>query len=345
MKPSANPAPSRRPVTRKQVKLNLRRPAMPPEDEIGVEKKSHFWMWVGLVALFHLVAICILAWVYHASPTPPPETFMSLMPEGDNVKGTPGNQQAAKIGATTPAPSVHHTPPAPKPVPPQATVEPPPTSPPARAPIQPPPLVKPKAPPLALDKPAKPVKPVSPKPKVKVDLTLQDGPASETAKPVVKPKTHVKKAAPKPVTDTNDSPDKPESHPNDSGLSREAVAKALGKKLQNAGTENATKTGTYGAANGHPSPFSDFYNSLSQQIQSKWTPPQLTDTSAVNPIIKIHVEKDGRVPPESVTLAKSSGNQVYDDQAMSAARSLGYTLEPLPDGCDPDISITIDITH
>ena len=49
---------------------------------------------------------------------------------------------------------------------------------------------------------------------------------------------------------------------------------------------------------------------------SQWESPNLADETAVNPIVQIHVEKDGRVPPESVHLVQSSGNPTYDDSAV-----------------------------
>jgi len=78
---------------------------------------------------------------------------------------------------------------------------------------------------------------------------------------------------------------------------------------------------------------------IHDQVMSQWQSPNISDENTVNPIVQIYVEKDGRVPPESVHLVQSSGNTVYDDSAVAAAKSLGYLHEPLPDGCPPDISI------
>ncbi len=54
--------------------------------------------------------------------------------------------------------------------------------------------------------------------------------------------------------------------------------------------------------------FADFYAAIRDQVMNQWESPNLTDETAVNPIVQIHVEKDGRVPPESVHLIQSSGN-------------------------------------
>jgi TonB family protein len=78
---------------------------------------------------------------------------------------------------------------------------------------------------------------------------------------------------------------------------------------------------------------------------SQWQSPNLADETAVNPIVQIHVEKDGRVPAESAHLIQSSGNASYDDSALAAAKNLGYLHEPLPDGCPPDIPITFKLTR
>jgi outer membrane biosynthesis protein TonB len=331
---------------KKQVRLNLqrRRSAPEPAGELEIEPKNNFWRWVGVVALLHLVAICIVGFYYEASPTPPPPVqFMSLLPPGQVVKGEPGPVEAPKVGATTPAPSVvHHNQPPPEPTP--VAIKP---APPVPTPTPPPqPVVKSDAPSLVPVKPA-PAKPTPPKPKVKVDLTLQDGPAPTTpAKHVTKPKPHVKKSAPTAVADDTNAPDKDTpSNPNSDGLSKEQIAAKLGQRMQASGTENAVNHGTSGAEHTQANPFQDFYLSVRDQVMSKWTSPNLADETAVTPEVTIHVEKDGRVPPEMVTLTRSSGNQAYDDSAVAAAKSLGYLLQPLPDGCPPDIHINFKLTR
>jgi len=314
--------PRRLAAPKRKVRLDLkRRPAPEPEDEVGLRQKSHFWKWVWLVALFHLVAISLFYLVYEAIPvTKPPEQFISLLPPGDVVKGTPGVQEAHKLGPTTPAPVVHHES---APPPPVAAIPPP-----KPAPTPPPPILKTDAPPVALDKPVPP-KP----PKVKVDLTLADAPAAD--KPMTKPKHHVKKPAVKTPDDSDTA-----SNPDSAGLSREQIAAKLGEKLDAAGIKNALKSGTSGSDHSQASPFAEFYAMLHDQVMEQWVVPNLIDDSAVNPVVEIHVEKDGRVPPESVQLTRSSGNPAYDDSAVAAAKGLGFLHEPLPDGCPPDISIT-----
>ncbi len=48
--------------------------------------------------------------------------------------------------------------------------------------------------------------------------------------------------------------------------------------------------------------------SIRDQAMDLWQNPNLSDENAVDPVVQIHVEKDGRVPPESVYLLHSSGN-------------------------------------
>jgi TonB family protein len=345
MKPTTGSVRPRRiaaPKPRKKVRLDLkRRPEPEPGPEIITEKKSKFGRVVLLVALLHLLVIAIACYIYQLTPAPkPPEQFISLLPEGSVVKGTAGPQQAHKLGPTTSAPTVHHhtssstpppkpaavTPPKPKLIVPPPTIEPP-------SQLTPATLDKPKpAPP----KPTPP-KPTPPKPKIKVDLTLADAPDQ----PVDKPKHQPKKPA-KPTHDTDDdSADNPDS----AGLSKEQIAAQLGEKLDAAGVKNAAATGKSGAPNAHPNNFSDFYASIRDQVMSQWQSPNLSDETAINPVVQIHVENDGRVPASSVHLIQSSGNAIYDDSAVAAARNLGYLHEPLPQGCPPDIPITFKLTR
>jgi TonB family protein len=315
-----------RTAPRRKVRLNLQRRSKPePEDEVEARKKSSFWKWVALVALLHVLALGIVYFVYQSMPAPkPPEQFISLLPEGDVVKGTAGAQEAHRLGPTTAAPTAHPT-----------TATPPPPA--AIKPLAPPPILKPEAPPVALDKPIP-----KPPPKVKVDLTLVDGPATD--KPVTKPKHHIKKPVVKP---TEEKPDNSESasNPDSTGLSKEQIAAKLGDKLDAEGIKDAQKTGTSGSVNSHPNAFADFYAMIRDQVMSQWQSPNLSDDTAVNPIVEIHVEKDGRVPVESVHLIQSSGNATYDDSALTAAKNLGYLHEPLPDGCPPDIPITFKLNR
>jgi len=330
------------PQSRKKVRLDLkRRPTPVPEEELGLQQKSSFWKWVGLVALLHVLVIGIVGLVYSWTPAPkPPEQFISLLPEGDVVKGTPGAQEAHKLGATTPAPTAHHhtsTPP-----PKTATAKPKPVIP---KPLLPPPTIEPLTPSnLAVDKPTpKPPPPKPTPPKVKVDLTLADGPTPAVDKP--KPKPHHDKPVVKPTDESQDENHDAETNPDSTGLSKEQIAEKLGEKLDSAGIKDAKNTGTSGAANAHPNSFADFYASIRDQVMSQWQSPDLADETAVNPIVQIHVEKDGQVPPESVHLIQSSGNPAYDDSAVAAAKNLGYLHEPLPDGCPPDIPITFKLTR
>jgi len=344
MKPTAGYAKPRRLASPKtansrETRLNLqRRPKPDPLDDIGTEQKSNFWKWFLLVALFHIFAFAVLYFIYGWVPAAkPPEQFISLLPQGDVVKGTPGAQEAHKVGPTTTASVAHHAPPPPPPAPAAKIIPPPPK------PITPPPVLRPAALASPLDKPIPkpPPKPTPPKPpKVKVDLHLADAPATADAKPVTKPKTHPKKPAEKPTTDEDS-----ESSTDSPGLSKEEIAAKLGEKTDAAGIKNATKTGTSGSANAHPNDFSDFYAAIRDQVMSQWESPNLTDETTINPIVEIHVNKDGRVPVESVHLVQSSGNPTYDESALTAAKNLGYLHEPLPDGCPPDIPITFKLTR
>jgi TonB family protein len=334
--------PRRLAARKKQVRLDLRRATPPsPDNELLDQHQGTFWKWFALVALFHVIAICLFGLFYAMTPAPkPPEPYLNLMPEGSTVNGTPGVQAAPKISQATQAPAVHHTQP-PEPITP---VQPQPVKPPpqvAIAPQLPKPIVKADLQPVLREKPITP-----PKPKVKVDLKLADGPTPVVEKPVVKPKPHLKKPVAVVKPSDADAPDRDaDAAPDSHGLSREQVAEQLGKKLADAGVKDETKVGVSGAANSQANSFADFYAMIHDQVMDKWQHPSELQDNIVDPVVQIHVEKDGRVPPESVTLVKSSGDQACDDSALTAAKNLGNLLQPLPDGCPPDISITFKLTH
>jgi len=350
MKSPAGYGQPRRKGVQKQVRLNLRRttPRPSPEEQLETRQKGNFWKWFAVVALFHVFLFIIVILLYRPSAPKPPPTFINLMPDGDIVKGKSTPQSAPKLGATTLAPAVHHHHKtiAKPPTPPQEET-PPPTpvaiKPPPVEHVHPKPIIGKDAPPLAEIKP-KPAKPAPPKPKVKVDLTLADAPDSDTEKPVHKVKA--KKKTPPPAEERNDKPDQEASHPDTHGLSKEKIAQLLGDNLEASGVDKAVKTGASGSSGAHEkNPYGDFYATIMEQIINKWQEPNLIDPQAVDPVILIHVEKDGHVPTDRVTLVTSSGNRAIDDSALAAARSLGYLLQPLPDGCPPDISITLKLTH
>ncbi len=329
-KPRRMTAPPRR------TRLDLqRRPKPEPEDDIGQQQNKTFWKWVLLVALLHVAVILgTYVFVLFAPPAKPPEQFITLLPPGDTVKGTPGIQEARKVGATTHAAPAHHA----APPPPTPAVETPRVvTPPAAVKPPPIPIMKDNAPPIVPAKPVPPKPATPPKPKVKVDLEEVVRSDAAATDPTPKPAKHHAK---KPVKKPDDAQDDAESSPDNTGLSKEEIAAKLGEKLNASGVKDALKSGASGSDHGKDNSFGEFYAMVHDQVMEQWTLPNQVDDAAVNPVVEIHVEKDGHVPPELVHLVTSSGNQAYDDSALQAAEHLGYLREPLPDGCPPDISIT-----
>jgi len=342
MKPTAGYAKPRRvaePPLR--ARLNLQRRPKPPDPEEDLEDRQSraFWRVVVLVALFHVLVIlgASLYYLFFAPAPKPPDQFITLLPPGDTVHGSPGAQKAHKTGATQQAaPHKASAPPPPAPAhvaPPQPKAA---TPPPVVKPPPPTPIVKESAP--APVKPPKPVKPAKPKPetpKVKIDLHEVDRTdATDTpAKPV---KHHAKK----PVKNPDTSQDDADSSPDNTGLSKQQIAEKLGDKLDASGSHNAQKYGASGAPNGHANEFQDFYALIANQVQDAWNSPM--SPAQNEPIVGMHVERNGRVVPESVHLITSSGDAAYDQAAIETVKRLGYLHEPLPDGCPPDITIRIN---
>jgi len=333
MKP---PAGKPRPVARKPTQLNLRRtPTWPEEDELNERPDGQFWKWFGIVFLCHVIAFIVLLLAF-SHRTKPKQEFISLLPPGDVVKGSPGQQAAQKISNATPAPSqASEATPPPRPVTPLKPkvvhkVEPPTP--------KPTPIVKEDAP-RAITPPVPKPKPKPVKPKVKVDLTLADAPDDDTpappkpAKPSkAKPKKTVHKADISSDTETDAQ-----------GLSKQQVAAKLGDEFHDEGVPQGTAHGVNGDRHGHKNDFSAFYQSIHDQVMAKWSVPNAVDPTATDPVVHIHVEKDGRVPAELVRLEHPSGNPAFDQSALEAARGMHYTLQPLPDGCPPDMSIVFNL--
>jgi TonB family protein len=349
MKSPAGQPRARRPVPKRPVQLNLRRtPTWPEEDELH-EPRGNFWTWFAIIFLVHVVGLVVLLILFHSRTPKPPEAFMEVFqPPGDVAKGTAGQQAAHKISPTTPAPShpvvATPVPPPPTPVKPEP-VKPkveqviPPTPKPA-----PPPIIKDEAseqaPPVKPPTP-KPVKVEPPKPKIKVDLSrLVDAPTDDQPPPKIKPKVHPKKIV-KPAQARPDAAAETESET--SGLSPAEVARRIGDKLRAAGVEQGRTDGPNGSTHSTASDFADFYQSIHDQVMNKWSEPNLVDETAIDPVVQIHIEKNGRVPAGLVKLLRSSNNPAFDQSALEAARAMGRTLQPLPDGCPPDISITFNL--
>ncbi len=211
--------------------------------------------------------------------------------------------------------------------------------------------------PVAKEEPSKPApkkpkaEPTPEKPKVRLaknDLQLTDAPESETTdKPAAAKPSLAKKDKPKaaPSESTSAEHDKPAA-PEKPGPTAAEIAAKFGAKLQAAGVKDSVKVGTSGSIQTpKENPYAGFYASVRDQVMNKWEHPNLSDETAINPVVTIHVEKDGRVPAEGVFLSRSSGNKSYDDSAVAAAKRLGFTLQPLPEGCPPDIHITFKLTR
>jgi TonB family protein len=339
MKPTAGYAKPRRvtaPPTQR-ARLNLqRRPKPDPSEELGDRQSQALWKWVVWIALVHVLVIVGASLYYLFAPAPkPPDQFITLMPLGTEAHGSPGAQQAHKVGATQQA--APHKASAP---PPPASAHVAPTQPPK--PVTPPPVVKPPPPtpsPNAIApapvKPPKPVKPVKPKPetpKVKVDLHEVDR-TDATDTPAKPAKHHAKK----PVKTPDDSQDDNDASRDTTGLSKQQIAAKLGDKFDAAGSHNAQKYGPDGQANGHANDFQDFYAMIRDQVRDAWNSPMTP--AQTEPVVGIHVETDGRVPAESVHLIRSSGDPAYDQAALDTVKRLGFLHEPLPHGCPPDITI------
>jgi TonB family protein len=342
---------------------------------------EHFKRTFAYVTGAHLLLLLILLiWAVaqpKQKPLAPPLVLLRL---GDLVKGnTTGLSEGPKVGKqwepAAPAPPAAAAKPAPEPAKPVTPPAPQKIqTPPKPQPVTPPEPVKavePTPAPEPTPKPAdpntwspeksKPVKPKKPTPTQSVEKVNPDKavPADKPSRPKVdlskldltkevsrsngtagssRPTTAKGKHA-SPV-DGNDEQGTGEAENGVRGMSKEGVAEKLGAALKNSGVTNAVKIGRSGDPNGGGNDNAWYYTIIRDQMYTAWQPPMTVSSKRLHAIIQILVEKSGAI--SKVELLQSSGNQEYDDSALSAARSVGRIKQPLPEGLDGNITITFN---
>ena len=104
VKPRRLSAPKTAP--KKKVRLDLkRRPEPKPEEDLEIRQKGHFWKWVILVALFHVVAISLFYFIYEfSSPVKPPQEFISLFPKATSSRERPARRKHPRSDQAHPRP-------------------------------------------------------------------------------------------------------------------------------------------------------------------------------------------------------------------------------------------------
>ena len=200
---------------------------------------------------------------------------------------------------------------------------------------KPPPIIKDDAREQAPPVKPKPVKPTPPKvakaepakPKIKVDLShLVDAPDTDEPTPVkAKPKVHPKK-----TTHTEEKPARDAVESENDGLTRPPRWPASwARSWRPRAPTRARRPGPNGSTHSKANEFADFYQSIHDQVMSKWSVPNTVDDTAIDPIVRIHVEKDGRVPADRVTLERSSNNPAFDQSALAGRARHGLHASTL----------------
>jgi TonB family protein len=277
-----------------------------------------------IVTVLHAVVIAAIGWIQFRPPPPEPIKTINLINPGSLVKGTPGPSES-------PAVKKFETPP-----PAAAAAAPPPKSP--QLPQTPPP-VKTQPPPAAAEAPQPPSE--IPLAKTKTSTTPPAAPAEKPKKVAVKVNKNVVTRQNASTASSSSSASSPAAHTAspDAG----SVANRLGTALRNSGVATATATGPDGAANGTRSDFSDYYTLIRNQMYEKWDQPIQFAGKKLRTQIQIIVEKSGLL--STVSLLTTSGNSVFDESALTAARSVKQIREPLPDGMNGTITIDFKLTE
>jgi TonB family protein len=193
----------------------------------------------------------------------------------------------------------------------------------------------------------------TPKPTPALKATPKPMP-KPTPKPTPKPKPSPKKiilakASPKPSPKTKSTPGETDEHAEqaESEAEKKKIAKAaLAKKEMSneeklppkaAAAELGSGKGTSPGAGGHgggaggQSEFGWYGSMLHDRFYSEWVPPptNLTSGDKISALVKIRIEKDGRV--SSFEIVKPSGNAVFDESVAATSKRV-TEVDPLPAG-------------
>ncbi|MFN8549166.1 MAG: TonB family protein [Candidatus Eisenbacteria bacterium] len=194
----------------------------------------------------------------------------------------------------------------------------------------------------------KPAPPITP-PKVE-----EKKPALEK-KPIEKPK-ETKQEKPKPEaakTSTNSKDDKPKTH------ERNAPENAPDRpaKAGSADTLKVPKSDLPHVGNatgdisikvdGPMDPFSYYLQLVQQKISREWDPPTdlRSGSDGITASVRFRIQRDGTVPPASISVEEPSGNYLFD-RAMLQALTAAGTLPPLPsDYAAQDLGLEITFVY
>lgn len=307
-----------------------------------MSKDARFWRNVIVIGLAHVAMIVGLVRWSHASKPASTQSIVWM----NGGAGNGGIATTARENTPVPKPVKVAAPAPPEPAP--SKTEPPeedrPDSTTARSDIQ---LAAPKPSPSATPKP-------SPTPLVKA--TPKSGPKpkptpkpSPKASPKPSPrKTVLAKASPKPSPKVKPTPE--ESDEQGDATEAEAEKKQIAKPdLEKKTAEHdpapnkvnavqpGTGKGTSGGRGGHAggaggdSPFGWYGSMLHDRLYSEWIQPttSLSSGAKVSALVKIRIEKDGRV--SNFEIVKPSGNEVVDESVSAVAKRV-VEVDPLPAG-------------
>ena len=302
-----------------------------------MSKDARFWRNVALIGVAHIaVVIGLVRWSREPK---------NINPRSVVWMNGGGYGAAGPSNATAPTPVKLATPPPETPAPPKKdeSEEDRPVLTSAKSEIQLPvatPKPLPTATPRSTSTPAvkatpKPTPKHSPKPSPK-----------PTTKPSPK-KIVIAKATPKPSPKAKPSPDESDEEKEAEAEKKRIAKAALAKKdaletgdkpikkaiAAGGGTGQGTSSGTGGRGGGAgtASQFGWYGSMLHDRFYSEWVQPTTTvsSDSKISALVKIRIEKDGRV--SSFEVIKPSGNLMIDESVAAVAKRVTQ-VDPLPPG-------------
>jgi TonB family protein len=119
------------------------------------------------------------------------------------------------------------------------------------------------------------------------------------------------------------------------------VASSLAEALNSSG---ATKSigGVAVGGGGSSGEFSAFYKVIQEQMYQAWLPPKELVGFKQGTAVQIRVAPDGTILEASILT--SSGNVLFDQSALAAARKVGKLPQPRPEGCPEFITVNFRLT-
>lgn len=301
-------------------------------------KKVMLWVTVAHVLLLAI----LLFWKPSKTPPPPEMTMLEMIDEVGTVSSSKGPEPIPKVATGPVIGNPDEPPPAPAPEKP-TPVSPPPAPEPTPPAVAPEPEVTPAPEPEPQPEPSDFVPtPTPPKPKPKVEKKPAT-PPNQPKRPQIK--VNLKEESRNPnknsTSPNSKNTSKTTSVKNNSSASSssqesaQSISQRLGTAIGKSGAGGAVQIGPLSSGGGGN--FASYFALIRKQMYDNWNRPVHLMQKDLGALIKITIERDGRI--SNVSLVSGSGVRAFDESVLAAARRVGKIRDPLPEGLDSQITI------